>query len=125
MFQDLAIMRQAAALGRHAAARQRLVAENIAHASTPGFRARDLAPFTADEARGAPMRRTRRGHADGLAAMPARVVTDLTSRAPNGNGISLEAESLRAVRIEGQHRLAVAVYAKAQALIRLGIGRAR
>ncbi|MEM9782787.1 MAG: hypothetical protein AAF899_09945 [Pseudomonadota bacterium] len=125
MFHDLAILRQAGELGRHAAARQRLAVENIAQASTPGYRARDLTPFSMEAAGAESMRRTRAGHVGGASVTPARIVIDESSRAPNGNGVSLEAESLRAVRIEGQHRLAVAVYAKAQSLIRLSTGRQR
>lgn len=118
-------MRGAGALGRHAAARQRLVAENIAQAGVPGALPRDLAPFAAMTGAQTPMRQTRAAHLGDGAPPMAAVTVDRSRRGPNGNGISLEAESLRAVRIEGQHRLAVAVYAKAHSMIRIGLGRPR
>ena len=42
---DLTLLRLASQLAAHAAARQTVITENIAHADTPGYRARDVADF--------------------------------------------------------------------------------
>ena len=44
---DLSILNLASALAAHASARQEVLAENVAHADTPGYRARDVADFAA------------------------------------------------------------------------------
>ena len=43
---NLNILRLASGLAAHASSRQQVVAENIAHADTPGYRARDVAEFS-------------------------------------------------------------------------------
>ena len=39
------ILSLASALAAHANVRQEVIAENVAHADTPGYRARDIADF--------------------------------------------------------------------------------
>ncbi len=64
MFEKLEIFRMAGAMAQHATARQSVIAENIAQADTPGYKARDVAPFAqtykADDSQ--QMRKTRAGH---------------------------------------------------------------
>ena len=45
MFTDLKILHTASLLARHSVQRHSLVAENIANADTPGYKAKDLEPF--------------------------------------------------------------------------------
>jgi flagellar basal-body rod protein FlgB len=45
MFDRLEIFSLASAQARHAAARQAVVAQNIANSDTPGYRARDIGDF--------------------------------------------------------------------------------
>ena len=45
MFEKLEIFRMSHAMATHAGARQAVVAQNMANADTPGYAARDLAPF--------------------------------------------------------------------------------
>ena len=75
MFERLALSRLAGALANHAADRQAMVAENVANADTPGYRARDLRPFAELMERGdMPMAVTRAGHQpEGLSAFRAFV----------------------------------------------------
>ena len=75
MFERLALSRLAGALANHAADRQAVVAENVANADTPGYRARDLRPFAELMERGdMPMAVTRAGHQpEGLSAFHAFV----------------------------------------------------
>lgn len=85
------LMNLAFAAARHAATRQDVIAQNIANADTPGFRARDTGRF-ADVYRdgsGAPMRATRDGHLTGSGTEDGsawiRRSTGIIS--PNGNSV--------------------------------------
>lgn len=128
MFEKPEILRTAHALAAHAGARQALVAENVANADTPGYRARDLADFaevfrTAGEST---MRTTRPGHLGGSAMTdPAAVVETAAALSPNGNAVSLEAEMVKAADLRQQHDLALSVYRAGSDILRASLGRIR
>jgi len=115
-------------LARHAAARQSVVARNIANVNTPGYRQRDIASFAevyrpaeAD----APMRRTRPGHlaaADGL-TLPRQQVVAEARAAPNGNSVSLETEIVKSAELRQQHEMALSIYRSALSVLRTSLGR--
>lgn len=111
MFDRLEIFTLAAARAQHAAARQAVVAQNIANADTPGYRARDIADF--DRA----WRSLGPGPAD------PRVVDAGTPASPNGNSVSLELEMLRGIEAQRAHSRALRVYGSAMNILRTGIGR--
>lgn len=120
------ILQMAHQLARHAGARQTVIARNVAHADTPGYRAADIAGFaeTYRSSGALPLRATRPGHlgaAPGTAA-PQSHETD-TPAAPNGNTVSLEEELLRAADTKRSHDLALAVYRSALGLLRTSLGR--
>lgn len=126
MFEKLEILNTAQGLAKHAAARQSVLARNIANADTPGYRARDLVSFaeTYQNAQGFETRATRQGH---LAAAPtaqaeARIVQD-AERAPNGNSVTLETEMTKAIEAKRHHDLALTVYRTALGVLRSSIGR--
>lgn len=132
MLENLEVFRQAQAFASHAGARQEAIARNVANADTPGYRPTDVAPFaeayrTAGE--GTALRRTRPGHLG--AEGGAGTMTDVVARpvagagAPNGNGVSLEAEMMKAAEARQQHDLALAIYQNALGILRTGLGRAR
>jgi flagellar basal-body rod protein FlgB len=127
MFELSEVMGRAAALAGHAAARQALVAENVANADTPGYRPRDLAPFadTYHAADGAAMRRTRTGHlGDGPgAARDGAALAARTALSPGGNGVSIEREMVAAGEVRREHDLALAVYRSSLTLLRSSLGR--
>lgn len=115
MFQQLAIMKMAGALAVHAGRRQEAIAENIAQADTPGYRARDLADFSAAYL-----------SADGGSPGPvdeAIVVPTAGAASPNGNTVSLEAEMVRAAEVKQQHDLALSVYRNMVGVLRTSLGR--
>ena len=116
MFDRLEIFALASAQARHAAARQAVVAQNIANADTPGYRARDVADF-------AETWRALQGRADPGGPLPLRVVDAGTPAAPNGNSVSLELEMLRGVEAQRSHDRALRVYGAALAILRATIGR--
>ncbi|MBI1749393.1 MAG: flagellar basal body rod protein FlgB [Acidobacteria bacterium] len=82
-----------------AAARQTIVASNLANVDTPGYRTRDL-DFNAE------LRRAET-HLTSDAARPVvREVEGLTER-PDGNNVSLERESMLLAQTQLQFRLGV------------------
>ena len=125
MLEKLALIRNASELTRYATERNRTIGENIANADTPGFRAKDLEPFSVDTQSPANMRTTRAGHVTppdrtGASSM-ARVHADGDSVSANGNSVSLEDQMLRAADAQRQHALATSVYRKAIDILRLSI----
>lgn len=117
MFNDLKVLTEAAALARYAAARQEVIAENIANADTPGFKARDLEPFEAVYSRRLQTR-------DGAAAAP-RLVENRDGASPNGNTVSLEDQMWRSAAAARQHETAVTLYAKTLSILRVALGSGR
>lgn len=126
MLENLTLLNLASEMARHATIRHRIIAENVANADTPGYRARDLKDFQATLKETFTARATRPGHEGTAASDPAEQVVDLAlPPSPNGNSVNLEDQAVRAVETQGEHALALAVYAKAIDILRLGLGRAR
>ena len=130
MFEELEVVRMASAMARHAGSRHRVIAENVANADTPGYRARDVRGFSDYMQDEFSPRTTRAGHVggDAIARASARQEPffDLATQASgNGNSVSLEREMVKAVEAQGQHNMATAIYRKMHTLMRLGLGRGR
>lgn len=133
MSTGLKILDMAEGLASHSAARQSIIAENIAHADTPGFKARDLTPFAQTYAAygvGEAFRpaATRPGHeTGGRTAPPAQVVTEsvLGAEAPNGNDVSIEDQMVRGAEVQIQHDMAMGVWKKALDILRTSLGSPR
>ena len=125
---DLSILNLASALAAHASARQQVIAENIAQADTPGYRARDIADFgTLVESEPAfSARMTRPGHiafgADPHGFEPHDVAA-FGAETPNGNSVSLEDQMMRAAEVRQEHDMALGVYAKTMAILRSTVAR--
>ncbi|MCB1360455.1 MAG: flagellar biosynthesis protein FlgB [Rhodobacter sp.] len=115
MFQSLDILRMAQAYATHAATRQQAIAQNVANADTPGYRARDAIPFSDYWAA------VERGGADDLATI--RADANPATRSPDGNTVSLEFEMMRGVEARQQHETALGIYAMTRDLMRAVIGR--
>jgi flagellar basal-body rod protein FlgB len=115
MFETPEIMRVAQMMARHSAARQVVLAENVANADTPGYRARDLPGF-GDMLRAGPLDRSAFERA-------AIVDRSAVTRAPNGNTVSLEDQMMRAAQTRQSHDLALAVYSSARNILRTALGR--
>ncbi len=126
MYESLDLFQTSAAMARHAGARQALVAENIANADTPGFRARAIGAFSETYQANAvqAMRTTRAGHlrADASPSAARPVMTD-DEPSPNGNSVSLEQEMLNGVEVAREHSRALAIYKHALGIIRTSLGR--
>lgn len=126
MFEKLHLTAMAQAMSSHAGARMGLIAQNVAQADTPGYKALDLPPF-AEVYRStdtAPLRQTRPGHVAGpepeTRAQPHR--TD-GSGAPNGNSVSLEQEMVKAASVRQDHEMALAIYRSTSDIMRASLGR--
>ena len=130
MFDSLDVFRTAQAMARHAGMRHAVVAGNMANADTPGYRPADITPFKELVVGGGaspdaqPMRATRPGHlTDQPRALPTPEPRRDASGDPNGNGVSLEHEMLKAVEAKRQHDRALAMYRSSMEIMRLSLGR--
>lgn len=109
-------------------ARQRVLAQNIANADTPGYRPSDLRPFAqhlAAAAPAAPVRATHAQHLAGSGEQDARVRRErrLPERTLDGNAVSLDREALRIAETETAHALAVGLHRRYLGLFRTALGR--
>lgn len=132
MLDRLEILRQAQAMAAHAGARQAAIARNIANADTPGYQASDIAAFAQSyraAGDGFAPRATRPGHLLPSGHHPALGIAEPRpidgAVSPNGNGVSLEAEMMKAAEVRAQHDMALAVYQSAIGILRLSLGRPR
>ncbi|ESW62508.1 MAG: flagellar basal body rod protein FlgB [Rhodobacter sp. CACIA14H1] len=110
MFERLEMTRMAQALAAHSGARLGLVARNIAHADTPGFRAQDLPDFATVYAGGIDPRRLRPTETRG-------------PQDPNGNSVRLDDQMVRMAGIRMDHDMALAVQRSTSSILRAALGR--
>lgn len=104
-------------------ARQRVLAQNVANADTPGFRPADMRPFTQALAGAqAVVARTDPRHLapsrDARAQRERRV-----ERSMDGNGVALDREAIRIADTETAHALAVGLHRRYLGLFRTALGR--
>ena len=127
MFANLQIFRMSHAMATHAGARQATIAQNMAHADTPGYKARDLRPFAEMVGpRADGLRATRASHLGGSGAGQfslEQIERGGATTNPNGNDVTLEQEMLHAVDTKRQHDRALAIYKSSLTILRSAIGR--
>lgn len=104
-------------------ARQRVLAQNVANADTPGFRPSDLRPF--GQAVAAAMAQTDARHLGPTngADPRARAERRLADRSMDGNGVALDREALRIADTETAHALAVGLHRRFLGMFRTALGR--
>ena len=124
---NLNVLNLASTLATHASARQQLLSENVAHADTPGYRARDIADFAATlETAPFAAKVTRPGHigfGPDARRFEVRESAAFGAETPNGNSVSLEDQMLRAAEVRQEHELALGVYAKSLDILRATLSR--
>jgi flagellar basal-body rod protein FlgB len=108
-------------------ARQRVLAENVANADTPGYRPRDLAPPNFQETLTAPSIALARTDPNQLSGDgdPERFAdaTDLHYEVrPGGNGVNAEDEMMKVASNQMDFDAAAALYTRNLALIKLAVG---
>ena len=89
--------------------RQQVLAQNVANANTPGYRARDLEPFAAALA--------------GRSDRAGGVVKLTGERAPDGNGVKLDSQLSKVADTETAQATTTNIYSKYLALYRTALGR--
>ena len=106
--------------------RQRVLAQNIANADTPGYRPRDLDGFGESLAGVFGLTRTNELHLAGSGgaarAKPDRAAAEL---APNGNAVSLDREAMKVADTDTAHALATGLYRRWIGLYRTALGRSQ
>ncbi len=126
MFSKPEILTIASSLSAHAMQRQALIAENVANADTPGYRAKDIPDFRESYLAASPfgMNRTREDHlATSGAPFTDGVGRQTAQMSPNGNSVSLESEMVKAADTQREHNLALVVYGKSLDILRASLGR--
>lgn len=125
MFDKIDLFGLAGAAAKHAAARQQVIAGNVANADTPGYVARDLKPFEASyDAAGGGLRATRPGHlGGGSGALDLTPQAERSAMSPNGNAVSLEDQMVRSVDAKREHDLALSIYRSSLGILRASLGR--
>lgn len=108
----------------HIGRRQEVLAQNIANADTPGWRARDLKPFAEmlARSRSATPWQTQPGH---LAPRRSAAQGEVQNgeRAPDGNSVVLDSELGKVADAESSHSLVTGLYAKYLGMFRIAAGR--
>lgn len=105
--------------------RQRLLAQNIANADTPGFVPKDAVPFAQALAQsGSPeLRRTQPNHLSGAAPPPSDAQAQPRQRAPDGNAVQLDTELTKVADTQTTQSLVTAIYRKYLGMFDLALGR--
>ncbi|MEI4485500.1 flagellar biosynthesis protein FlgB [Frigidibacter sp. MR17.14] len=108
--------------------RQRVLAENIANADTPDYRAKDVQSFESyvSDASADRARLTEQGYDPSSALLPRREVEQTRGDGEWGesfddNNVTLEQQSLQAMETAGQYRLAARLYKKGYELLNLAV----
>ena len=115
-------------------ARQRVLADNVANADTPHFRARDLAPLKFDDpplvapsaVSGITLTRTAGSHLEGvgLSASPfPNGKAPVYEVRPGGNAINLEEEMMKVAANQMDFQTATALYTRSLTLIKTALGK--
>jgi flagellar basal-body rod protein FlgB len=112
--------------------RQRVLAENVANADTPGFRPRDLVTpkfdrMTPAGPAGVTLVRTEAGHqnasAGGGSTSFASTHTAGQEIRPTGNAVSLEEEMIKVAANQMDFQAATALYTRSLGMIKTALGR--
>lgn len=109
--------------------RQRVLAENVANADTPGYRGRDLKQLDFHEAlRSAGEVRLATTSSDHIAGSngTSRFATDNRGgfeTTPRGNAVVLEDEMLKVAQTQMDHQAATALYSRSIGLLKTALGR--
>jgi flagellar basal-body rod protein FlgB len=111
-------------------ARQKVLAENVANADTPGFSPRDVKEPAFDRGGRATggslgVARTDPSHLAASASRPG-IAEQQAARfeiRPSGNAVNLEDEMLKVAQNQSDYQLAASLYQKSMQLLKTAIGR--
>lgn len=133
MFTNLKVFEISHAMASHAGARQAFIAQNMANSDTPGYQTRDLRSFretltgfgaTIGPSHSIGLVATRQSHLHGQESAASRFPTADTIPVgePDGKGVSIETEMLKAVEVKRQHDRALAIYKSSLSVLRASLG---
>lgn len=122
MFENLEIFRMAHSMSVHAGKRQALIAQNIANADTPGYKPKDIKPFS-DVLNGTNALSSARSLDLKSTVYSLEAFERVSNNSPNGNAVSLEEEMVNAIDARRQHDRALAIYKSALTIMRTSLGR--
>lgn len=104
-------------MASHASQRHAVIADNIANADTPNYKAKDLKPFAeifTDAVRSG----------TALSGSYDAVTLDVgDALSPNGNSVSIEDQMMRSAQVQNDHELSLMLYKKSLGLMKLAIGK--
>ncbi len=104
--------------------RQAVLAQNVANASTPGYKARDLSSFAdALAGQGVSLATTDPGHLTGTVSGASGREQPSNGKAPNGNTVSMEEQLGKVAETSSTQELVTNLYHKYQGLFRIALGR--
>ncbi|MGY4803489.1 flagellar basal body rod protein FlgB [Teichococcus aerofrigidensis] len=133
MLDGIDVFRITGARMRHLSERQNVLAQNIANANTPHYRARDVKPFRFDsgllrgpgsDPRTVQLAATRPGHL-GAGRGGAEIAADRAQsygEDPDGNTVSLEEQMVKQADVAKAYDLATVVYKQGASLLRSAAG---
>jgi flagellar basal-body rod protein FlgB len=110
--------------------RQRVLAENVANADTPNYRARDLAPPDFSHVlrvASLGLDRTNPLHITGQGGGGSEFTTDSSGRyqiRPRGNSVTHEDEMMKVASNQMDYEAVTSLYTRSLALIKIAIGKA-
>jgi flagellar basal-body rod protein FlgB len=109
--------------------RQRVLAENVANADTPNYRARDLTPpdFSHEMQAALTLDRTNPLHITAHAGGGAAFAADSGGRyqiRPRGNSVTHEDEMMKVASNQMDYEAVTSLYTRSLALIKIAIGKA-
>jgi flagellar basal-body rod protein FlgB len=115
--------------------RQRVLAENVANADTPNYRARDLAPpkfedptqLAARPVMSVALSATEPGHIGGSGASGTPFEMSTATKyevSPTGNAVSLEDEMMKVAANQMDYQAVTALYSRSLSLFKTALGKA-
>ncbi len=105
--------------------RQSVLAENVANADTPHYRARDLAPMEGPREGPGPVRTNARHlvAGTGQGGQPRPQETESFEVRPRGNSVTLEDEMMKVAETQMDYQLATGLYARGIGILKTALGR--
>jgi flagellar basal-body rod protein FlgB len=104
--------------------RQSVLAQNIANASTPGWKERDVGSFASVLASttGITPTRTSAMHLQGTATVASGAHIVRGENAPDGNAVAIDEQMIKVAQTETDHQTATAIYGKYLGMFRMALG---
>lgn len=108
--------------------RQTVLSENIANSDTPGYRPRDLKPFSAELGAAMALQRTSTGHMQAGGASSdgkPEVARDrsIIETSPDGNQVSLEDQLTKVADTGMEYQMLTNLYRKQLSMLKTALGR--